>query len=371
MVEQECRLLQKRGHQVHVYQRSNEETRGLRGGIQFPIEAVWSAKTLREVRNLVAEYRPDVAHVHNTWAVVSPSVFHAFDGLPVVQTLHNYRWMCVNAQFRRDGVACEKCKELDFPVWGIVHQCYRGSRAVSGVLAAANYVARRSSSLDRVDLFVALTDFARQKFIEGGFSPDRIVCKPNFLAEIPDDVEGQGDYVVYAGRLASEKGVEVLLQAWRELDDVPLKVIGDGPLREEVEEAAGASRVIDYRGWQAREQVFEFLRGAAFVVLPSVCYEGFPMGVVEAYAHGRPVVGSDIGGIGEVVDHGETGLLVPADEPAALGNAVRSLWKDLARVERMGRNARRVFLEQYAPEVAYDRLMEVYEQARTNAARRI
>ncbi len=361
-------LLEERGHPVVAYQKTNHEIEdyGPLRRASLPLRSAWAWDSRRELASLLARERPDVAHFHNTFPLISPAAYEVCRraGVPVVQTLHNYRLACPAATLSREGRVCTECP--DRSLWrGVRHGCYRGSRLATAVVAGGLAAHRARGTFERdVQVYVALTEFSRATLCGAGLPADRIAVKPNFLAHDPGPRRGDGAYALFLGRLSEEKGVRTLLDAWRRLDgDVPLRIAGDGPLAPEVEAAAAGLPGVECLGWLDREKGLEALRGARFLVVPSVWYEGFPMSVVEAYACGVPVVCSRIGSLAEVVDDLGTGTLVAPGDPDALAGAASHLWSDRQAARRRGAQGRAAFERFYTAERNYELVMGVYERA--------
>jgi glycosyltransferase involved in cell wall biosynthesis len=301
-------------------------------------------------------------HVHNTWPMVSPSVYWpAYKaGVPVVQTLHNFRLMCPQAMFLRDGKICEDCLGT-LPWRGVLRGCYRKSPVQTALLASTVQLHRALGSYDRaVTLFVALSSFSKTKFVQGGLDADRIVIKPNFVEDTGDGLLDQRAGGLFVGRLSDEKGVGVLLDALR-LGQAPVTVIGDGEWGERARQQLGDQAL----GFRPVGEILSRMKTAAYLVLPSLCGENFPRTIAEAYSCGLPVIASRLGAMAELVDDGETGLLFE------VGNA-RDLADKLAWAEahpqemlRMGRAARQRYLERYTPDRNHDELMAIYRKAQS------
>lgn len=318
---------------------------------------------------MVAAHQPDVAHFHNTFMMLSPSVYYACKdaGVPVVQTLHNYRLLCPSAILYRHGRVCEACAGRAVAWPGVQHACYRGSAAATAVTAGMLTVHRLLGTWARaVDRYIAITEFARRKFVEAGLPAEKVVVKPNFLDVDPGTGEHDGGYCLFVGRLTEEKGVRTLLAAWRLLGGrVPLKIAGDGPLAPEVAAAAAAAPSIEWVGPRSRAEVVALMKRAALLICPSVWYEGgSPMVVVEAFATGLPVVSSRLGGMAESVTDGHTGLHFTPGDAADLAARVEWAVADAGRLRQMGRNAREEFEARYTAERNYERLLAIYEEAR-------
>jgi glycosyltransferase involved in cell wall biosynthesis len=371
VVGAEARLLEANGHAVVRYERHNDELRrrGALSGIGAAVETVWSSRSFREMAELIGKERPDVAHFHNTFPLISPSAYYACAqaGVPVVQTLHNYRLLCPAAKFLRDGKVCEACLGRNAAWPGVVHGCYRGSRAATAAAAAMLAVHRGMGSWQtKVDVYIALSEFARRKFIEGGLPGDRVVVKPNFVASDLTPRTQPGGYVLFVGRLSEEKGPQLLLSAWHGMHTIiPLRIAGDGPLFEKLSREIGASSLahIELVGQRTSDEVRALMRGARFLVFPSMWYEGFPMTIAEAFASGLPVVVSRLGSMAEIVQHGVTGLHFEPGAATDLAAKVEWAWNRPEELARMGRDARAEYEAKYQPSTNYELLMDIYRVA--------
>ncbi len=360
-VDAEAALLARGGVEVARYERRNDE---IQGGLAAAAETVWSPAARRELRALLRRERPDLAHVHNIWYRISPAVYAACGeaGVPVVQTLHNYRMFCANGLMLRAGRPCEACAGR-VPWRAVLHGCYR-SRGASAAVALAQWAQRRRGSwLGGVRRFVALSEFARGRFVACGLPPSRVSVKPNFLADPPAPREGPGEGALYVGRLSPEKGVTVLLAAARGLrgPGLTLEVVGDGELRGAVAQAAGGS--LRAPGALPRAECLAAMRRARFLVVPSLCYENFPLVVVEAFACGTPVLASRRGALAEIVEDGRTGRLVEPGDAAALREAMVWMAAHPGECARMGRAAREEFEARYTAERNLGLLLEIYRGA--------
>ena len=338
------------------------------------LRTVWNGAAAREIGQLVREREIGVVHFHNTFQTISPAAYRAARsaGAAVVQTLHNYRLLCPASTLFRDGHPCEDCVgRLPWPA--VQHACYRGSRAASGVVAAMLGTHRALGTYRRhVDLYVALTEQARDVYVRGGLPADRLVVKPNFLADDPGMGDGgsvDGDYALYVGRLTPEKGVSTLLEAWRTLGpELPLRIVGDGPLAPEVGEAARRQSGVTFLGQQPQAEVRRLMGSARLLVFPSEWYEGLPMTLIEALAAGLPVVASRIGAAGNVIEHGQTGRHFRPGDPADLAAQVRRLLADPADLARMRAQARLAYEARYTAPANVRALLALYEEARRRRA---
>jgi glycosyltransferase involved in cell wall biosynthesis len=370
--EQERRMLEQAGHTVIAYCRSNVEVSDYSGlrRLELAAKAVWAADTRQQFARLLEHEKPDVVHAHNTFVMVSPSIFSACreSGVPVVQTLHNYRLYCPAGTFFRDGRVCEEC--LHQGLWrGIAHSCYRDSLPATATVALMLAVHRRRQTWAReVNCYIALTNFARNKFLEAGLPPEKVFVKPNFVH--PDPGMGgnnKGDYALFAGRLSPEKRVSTLLKAWMHLPNlgVPLVVLGGGPQLEQLRRFAiceGLSSV-SFRGQVSRDETWAALHGARFLVFPSEWYENFPVTIAESFACGVPVICSRIGAMPEIVDDGRTGLHFTTGDAKDLAEKVEWAWNHPEQMRAMGREARREYETKYTAEQNYPMLMEIYHHA--------
>ncbi len=365
--EAEKALLERHGHEVVTFVEDNARLKGV-NPLKVAVNAIWSRDAQRNIRKWIEQTRPDVVHFHNTFLRISPAAYYVVKemGLPVVQTLHNYRLICPGSLLMRDGHVCEDCLRKIVPWPGVVHGCWRNSRSGTIVVAAMlTFHNMRRTWESQVDVYIVFTEFARKKFIQGGLPAGKIVVKPNFVHTDPGDGEHKGNFALFVGRLSAEKGIRTMLSAWRLLKSVPLKIVGDGPLMAEVKELIERERLaIEILGRRPREEVFSLMRRASFLVFPSEWYEGFPMTIAEAFACGLPVVASRLGAMAEILEDGRTGLLFEPGNPEDLAAKVVWAWTHPEEMRRMGSAARQEFEEKYTAEKNYQMLMQIYEQAR-------
>lgn len=366
VVEAETALLKKFGQDVEVWIRHNDEVKTM-STLSVAAQTLWSSATWREVVTRVKAFQPDVIHVHNTLPLISPAVFWAAHhlGVPVVQTLHNFRLMCPQATFLREEKVCEDCLGKPFPWPAIQHRCYRESALQTAAVAGTVSLHRALGTWQRkVTRYIALNDFCKSKFIEGGLPAHKIDVKPNFVERDSAPVWAGRRGGVYVGRLSVEKGVQTLLGAMRLVKDRDIKIIGTGPLEAQVKAEAAQ----DWLGALPLADVFAHLSSASYLLLPSACYEGFPRTLVEAYACGVPVIASRHGSLRELVDEGKTGLLFDPGKPQELAACIEWAQAHPDRMLEMGRAARQVYEERYTPEQNMRELMVIYERARAACA---
>ena len=363
--EAEVELLRKNNCDVIVYEENNERIRNL-GSVHTALRSIWSSETYRKIRKLLREKRCDVLHVHNFFPLISPSAYYAARAhhVPVVQTLHQYRLLCPVGTFYRGSQVCEDCLGKACPWPGVLHGCYRSNRLASGAVAATMYVHRLARTwAEMVDIYIALTRFGRDKFVEGGLPAEKIMVKSNFLLSDPG-AGGGGCYAVFIGRFSEEKGIEIVMRAWEKLaSDIPLKVVGDGPLKLRVEEAAKRIPKVKVLGWRRHAEVLDILGNAEFLIFPSTWYEGQSMVIIESFSKGTPVIGSRLGSIAELIKDGRTGLLFNPGDPEDLAAKVDWALAHRAELSSMRAQARLEYETKYSAEQNFQRLMEIYEVA--------
>lgn len=360
VVDAEIALLRLHGHEVETYFRHNDDV-NTSPMLTVAGQTLWSTQTTKEVTAKIATFRPDVMHAHNTFPLISSSIYWAAAkaGVPVVQTLHNFRTLCLSALFMREGNVCEDC--LGHLPWrGVVHQCYRDSTVTSAVLAGMITLHRGLGTYrNKVTRYIALNDFCRSKFIAGGLPEEKFRVKPNFIdnTNTPDWATRQGG--LFVGRLSREKGLDVLIEAVKYLPTNPVKVIGEG----ELESFAQTYFGVDYLGFQSLDKILVKMRQSSYLVVPSLWYENFPRTIVEAFSCGLPVIASRIGALAEVIQDGKTGLLF---EPgSSMDLAEKLAWAESHPTEmvRMGRAAHAEYVANYTPERNYSMLIDIYNDA--------
>jgi glycosyltransferase involved in cell wall biosynthesis len=352
----EQRLLAEAGHEVMTWTPTpgSELSRARLGA-----RAVWSTAALRHVQSLIDQHRPQILHCHNLYPMLSPAVLRAARdrNAKVVVTLHNYRMFCLPATCIRDGEICELC--LGRVPWrGIVYRCYRGSLAGSASMAASLSLHRAIGSFEDVDLFLPVSRFIRDKHMQAGLTPARMVVKQNFCWPQPRRV-GAGEYFLYLGRLAPEKDVRTLLEAWGSIR-APLILAGDGPERAALE--AFAPEGVEFRGTVSPEEVTRLLNGARALLFPTRCNEGGPRSVIEAYAAGVPVIATELGALPEMVEDGVSGLLVPPGGTDAWVDAAEALMEPSTAV-RLGGGALDRWARLNSPERGLEQLERAYRAA--------
>jgi glycosyltransferase involved in cell wall biosynthesis len=368
-------LLESKGHRVIFYAQDNREIEKYKAlqKIGFFPRTIFSARTYQQVHRLAAQEKPDIAHVHNVFPLLSPGLYVALKraGVPVIQTIHNYRLMCINGLFLRDGRVCERCKSGAF-FSGFRFKCYRDSYALSGLYALAIGCHRRWGTFDYIDRFVALSQFAAAKIAESGLTDkSKITVLENFLPT-PLPEYGNADlvnpYVVYMGRLSQEKGLFTLLNSFRGIQDLRLKIMGSGPLRDAIKIYVHNHQLqnVELLGFIDGQDKYHILRRALCCVVPSECYENFPYAILESAAVGTPVVASRIGALASRVSDEETGLLFSHGDSAELREKLELLAASPELARRMGRQARQQAEKMNTADVYYVALMNLYGDVTQN-----
>ncbi len=368
--DNEIRLLRKNGIEVETFERTNWDLKSYSLSIDLLVHLGYSKNVYNEVRKIIKIFHPDIIHVHNYKYVFSIAIFEAAkdEGVPIVLSLHNYRLICPGGQLRRGVEVCEECLQKN-----PIRSLWRKGCASSFKYRVAQYCfycQTRTTILKDVDAFVIPTEFGKQKLIMGGFPENKLFVKPYFLFEPSKELERANvrtlDILqglkrigaIFVGRLADEKGVSLLLEAWRGID-FPLTVVGDGPLRNWVRD--NAPNNVRLLGECSHEQTLKLLGLADFMVFPSVCHEGLGMTLLEACSVGTPIIASDLGGRREVVDNGKNGLLFEAGSCEDFRDKVYYMVSNREKRLLMGIEARRLYEKLFTPEVSFQQTMRIYE----------
>lgn len=360
VVDAEVALLKRHGHEVLLYRRDNAELDQL-PRLHAGLSALWSRRTVSDLQRLHREFAPELIHAHNTFPLISPSLYGAARrlGIPVVQTLHNFRLLCPQAMLLRDGRSCTDCVGR-IPWRGVLHRCYRQSSLQTAVTAGMLSLHRLAGTWRRdVQRYIVLNQMCRDLFVEGGLPREKMAIKPNFVesAAKPPEVPRAGG--MFIGRLSPEKGIVTLAAALQRLPGLHIDVYGSGPLRELVERSPG----LRYCGFQPADVLRERMHRAAYVIVPSTGIESFGLVAIEAFACGTPVIASGHGGLREIVIHRKNGLLFSPGDSEDLAQALRDAERSPDELRRMGAEAYQSYLTQYTPERNYDLLMRIYDDA--------
>ena len=363
IVREELAMLERNGVEVDLFAATNDDIIGIHGKIAAALRVVYSPRARRALSQKITEYLPDVVHIHNFFPLLSPSILDAClaAGVPSVLTLHNFRILSPAALLHPDELVRER-NLRDSCWWTVPKRVYRNSAPGTLAVAAMIEFHKRTGTWTRkVDRYIALTDWAKRLFTEGGLPAERIVVKPN---SVPRPLAFSGlrrEGGLFVGRLDEQKGLRVLLQAWENID-YPLTIIGDGPLSDLVQENA-SDRVL-YLGRQPPEAVQRAMQAAKFLVLPSMGKEMFPVTILEAFSNCLPVICSDLSSLREIVEPGITGLTFPPGDASALAAQVRWALSNASAFKEIGRRGRSVYEVRYTPEVNFSQLMSVYQSLR-------
>lgn len=356
------------GHEVAELRRTTAGLAdSLSGRLRVAMAGVYSRSGRRAMREAIGRERPDVVNVHNLFPFIGSAALRECRaaGVPVVMTVHNFRLICPTGLFMRDGEPCELCLERGNE-WGCVRHNCEESAAKSVSYALRNYTARlRGDFRDCVDRFACITDFQRRKLIEAGFPAEKIVVIPNYVeaGEEPGEMT-DGDYVAYCGRVSYEKGGDLFVELARQLPDIRFRMAGE--VRDSHLLGGNVPENLELAGYVSGQKLEDFYRGARFVVMPSRCYEGFPMAILEAARYARPVIGPDHGGFSEIIGHGEdaSGLLFKPGDFSSLREMVECLWNDSSLCWQLGQHARGKLVERYSREAVTQKWEKLLESLR-------
>lgn len=369
VVQAETQLLQDHGDEVIAYRRSNQEIKQMSWGQQVLLlgRLSYMRQSYLEMVQLIKRHRPDIAHFHNIFYMMSPSVYAACQDqkVPVVQSLHNFRPLCSNGLFFREGHPCEDCQT--YTLWqGVKHRCFRQSYFKTAAMAWMLSRHQRARTWQtQIDGYITATNFTKDKYVEAGFPAEKFYLKPHFMHPAPEPTFEDKGYGLYIGRLSQEKGVEALLKMWQaQMNNFPLKIMGDGPLAVSLKAQlkAGNCKNIEMCGF-VREQAYEkVMQQASFIIVPSLCYENFPRIVAEAFAFGKSVIVSRLGSLAEIIEEGQTGLLFNPHDLKDLAAKVEWMISHAQERQRMQHQAREFFDKYYSADVNYHELKSIYKK---------
>jgi glycosyltransferase involved in cell wall biosynthesis len=368
VVNAEIALLRSKGHRVLQYARHNREIARFSGARKalLPLTTTWDPESYYELRSLIRQERAAIAHCHNLLPLLSPAVYYACaaEGIPVVQTVHNYRLACPGGNFFHQGEPCDACNGSLLKA--TLRGCYRDSRLQTGVVSLMLGAHRSLGTWQTmVNAYIAPSEFCRSALVQGGLPAGRIVVKPHFASEIYPRKIGLGEFAIFVGRLCQEKGILQLLDLWREVSHIPLLVVGSGPLEDSARQLARDTQAanITFAGQLSSDKTLRHIRNARFLVAPSRCYETFGMAVLESMACGVPAIVPRSGALHELVSDGRTGFHVDADDREQFASALRRAWAHPLETREMGRAARHRCMEHYSADSNYIRLSAIYDAA--------
>jgi glycosyltransferase involved in cell wall biosynthesis len=378
---QERRLLEEHGHTVVGYERNNFEVEDYTGLSRLSLvrRTIWNGEVRAEFAQLLEREKPDLVHVHNTFTVISPSIYSAChqQGVPVVQTLHNFRLFCPAATFFRDGHVCEDCVDKGL-IESVKHSCYRGSvsatAATALMLAVHRYLGTWESG---IDAYINLTRFSRDRCVRAGLPAGKVFVKPNFVHPDPGGGSHNGDYAIFAGRLSPKERITTIFEALERLAslslNLPVWIVGGGPERGELEADAARRKLsnIVFTGQLTREETIRAIGNARFLIFSSHWYENFPLTIVESFACGVPVICSKLGAMQEIVEDGRTGVHFAPGDGADLACKLESVLRHPQRIREMGNAARREYQGKYTAKQNYQQLMTIYLEALARRGKQI
>jgi glycosyltransferase involved in cell wall biosynthesis len=367
--KKESNLLEQYGNKVIKINPSNDEfdRESALKKLSTILQVPWSFKFYKKVKQVLVEDKLDIIHIHNYFPFISPSVFYAADsfGIPIIQTLHDFRYLCPMAFLMRSGKICDECKDGAF-FRSVKYGCFKGSKLQSIPLAFMLKLHWYLKTFKRkIDGYICLTKSQRKIYVNAGFDEKKLYIKPNFVDDtFEQDKYKYGDYAVFIGRLGEEKGVRILIGAWRDLSDIPLKIVGDGPDTDKFKSLTSDFNIknIDFLGYKPYLECRKILNNARFLIMPSIWYETFGLTIIEAFSHCKPVIASNLGAMADLVKDRETGLLFTPMNSNELAKKVKWLWNNESECRRMGINARKEYEEKYTPEKNYEMLINIYQE---------
>lgn len=364
MVSSIVKLLHKHGHEVHCYFRGSQEINNSPSRkVKAFFSGIYSLSSRKQMRKIIEEYRPDVVQVQNVYPLISPSILieAGKHKIPVVMRCANYRLACPNGLFMTKGQICEKCSG-GREWWCFLKNCERNYFKSLGY-ALRNYVARKKKYFrNNVTFYYAQTEFQKQKLIAEGYPATRIVVIPNMVKDTcVHHINNSGDFVGYVGRVSPEKGISTLIEATAMCPDVLFKAAGNYDRMPEL--IVQTPDNFEFLGSIQSKKLGDFYALSRFIVLPSICFEGFPSVLLESMIQSKPVIASRTGGLPEIVEDGVTGLLFEPGNAKDLSEKIRYLWGRPELCRKMGQTGREKALREYSPEKYYERLMAVYEKA--------
>ncbi|SHK18341.1 glycosyltransferase family 4 protein [Tepidibacter formicigenes] len=363
----EVEMLKKNGHKVIKYTRHNDKIKesGIFGKLKLATETVFSFKTYKEVRSLIDKNDIHVVHVHNTLPLISPSIYYAAISkkVPVVQTIHNFRLLCPGATFTKNGHICEDCLSKGLRQ-SLKNKCYRNSLLQTYIMYFMLKFHKIIGTYNKIN-YITLTEFNKNKILNLVKDDKKVFIKPNFISKKEKTQRNLEDYFIYIGRLDEIKGINFLVNSWKDIDkNIKLYIIGDGPEKENIEKYIKESKInnIKLLGFMDRLSAFEIIEKSRAIIVPSKWYEGFPMTIAESFSLGVPVIGSNIGNIGCIVNDENNGLLFEKDNKQSLKEVVERVFYNKQFNIQLGNNAYNTFLDYYTDEENYNILQNIYSR---------
>ena len=365
VVANEKRLLEEHGHEVVLYTRHNDELKSM-GNLRklgLPFTTIFNPRTYRDIKRIIKEEKIEIVHVHNTLNLISPAVYYAAVKMkvPVVQTVHNFRFLCPGATFYRDGRICEDCVIKGLKC-AIKHKCYRNSRAQTLICVISTWIHRHTGILGKIN-YICLTEFNKEKLLQLRYiKPENVFIKPNFtFVTIHDEgknVVNEDGYYLYIGRIEKIKGLEVIMSAFTKIPDRKLKLAGTGTQIDEYK--TKSTKNIEFLDFLNRDQLRSEIEGCKAVIVASQWYETFGMIIVEAYESSRPVIVGDIGNVSSLVEDGKTGVKFLYNDSDSLVNAICRF--EEMDIHRLGNEGYKKYQKEFTPVANYKILEYVYNK---------
>lgn len=367
----ETQLLESHGHQVYRYTMCNDEfdNSGALGKIKATVGMLWNGKSYRDIQKILQTEKPDVVHVHTFFPLLSPSILYAAkrQGIKVVATLHDTRFVCPCATSLRGTELCNQCGDGKY-FRMCKYGCFKGSRVQSFIVAGIfKYHRIRKTFYKQIDKYICLNENQISLLMDIGFEKAKLVKKYNFVPDVDAylksaKVSGLPErYVVFYGRIGEEKGIRVLMELWNNISDIPLVVMGGGPLEGEFAEWAKLHKNVFYLGYTPHEKCLSIVKNSDFVVFPSIWYEGCSMVEIETESLGKPLIATNLGFSAEAIEDGFNGFKVAIGDIEGFIRNIRNLWENQELIEKMGRNARADYERKYLPEDNYEQLIQIYQ----------
>lgn len=361
----EKNILEENHHAVKEVSFDNSSIDGWIDRLKISYRLFYNNQSEKIISEAIKTFRPDIIHVHNFFYIASPSIFFSAykNKIPVVLTLHNYRLICSGALLMRNNIPCELCINKTLPLSGIMYGCHRSSKIQTAQLTSVTSLHKIIKTWNtKISAYIALTEFSRKIFLSSSLKllPDQIVVKSNSVDDVlPNDTSKRESFFLFVGRLSEEKGIRVLLQAF-EGKNVQLEIIGDGPMKFQVQKAVLHNSNILYSGYRDKEYIIRRLQKCKAVIVPSLWYEGLPTIILESFSTATPVIVSDIENLNEIVKDGYNGLHFKTNNEADLYRVVESFYKDSNCYYYLYNQARQTFLDKYTHQINYNNLINIY-----------
>ena len=362
VVNAEVALLREHGHDVILYEKSNEYVENahfIKKSLFTLFDINFSKIVYGEISDIVRSEKPDIAHIHNIFVCITPSVYFALNkfNVPIVQSLHNYRLFCIRGTFYNRSAICERCLNHK-PFGGVIRKCWRGSFFSSFFLT--KLLQKKESFLKNIYAYIALSKFSRNKFAEMGLDRSKLHLKTNFLTIEPEGGGQDHDYALFVGRLVDYKGVATLMKAFNAIPSFRLKIVGDGPLKSEVQRFVSTHSNVEWLGRLNRASVNDVMRNCSFLIFPSEWYEGMPMVILESFVFSKPILASNLGAMKELVADGVNGVLFEPGNAEDLAAKIAYMFTHKDKRIEMGKNANKIYRQQFIKEKNYEELLNIY-----------